>query len=94
MEMFWPIVFSACWILGTILACWEVATDEELRKNAQEFGDLIAVRKQHGSFFGVLATMFYCLVVFLVVFIVCALWPIWKIGDVIMIFSKKGKSSK
>ena len=86
MEMFWPIVLGVCWILGTILTCWEVATDEELRKNAQEFGDLTA----DGGFFGVLVTMFY----YLIVFIVCALWPIWKIGDAIMIFSKKRRSSK
>lgn len=82
MEMFWLILLILCWIIGTGLTYWEVLEDKDIRGNMAEFHELA------GNSF-ILMTL-YCVIIA----VVCALWPVWKIGDIMMIFFKKGGASK
>ena len=82
MEMFWLILLILCWTIGTGLTYWEVLEDKDIRGNMAEFHELA------GNNFILL--VLYCIIIA----VVCALWPVWKIGDIVMIFSKKGGASK
>lgn len=82
MEMFWLIVVGICWLIGTGLTYWEVLEDKDIRGNMAAFYELA------GNSFILMAL--YCIIIA----IVCALWPVWKIGDIVMIFSKRGGVSK
>ena len=82
MEMFWFVLLILCWTIGTGLTYWEVLEDKDIRGNMAEFYELAS-----NNF---VSMVLYCAIIA----IICALWPIWKIGDAIMIFSKKERSSK
>ena len=83
MKIFWIIVLVACWTIGTGMTYWEVLADDDIRNKIMAEFQLLA----DTSF---IFMILYCLIIA----IVCALWPVWKIGDIVTIFSKKGEASK
>lgn len=78
MEIFWLAVLGLCWIIGTGMTYWEVFEDKDIRKQMAEFKEVA------GNSF--ILMVLYCVVIA----IVCALWPVWKLGDVFRMIFKKG----
>lgn len=77
MELFWFVFIRICWVLGTILSLWEIANSNDIKKHIQE--------SNLGDAPGLLVLLF------LLISIVCALWPVWTSTE---IFIKIGRRIK
>ena len=77
MELFWFVLIRICWTLGTILSLWEIVISNDIKKSIQE--------SNLGDAPGLLVLLF------LLISIVCALWPIWTSAE---IFIKIGRRIK
>lgn len=77
MELFWFVFIRICWVLGTILSLREIASSDHIKKQIQE--------SNLGDAPGLLVLLF------LLLSMVCALWPIWTSAE---IFIKIGRRIK
>lgn len=78
MEIIWLMVLGLCWTIGTGMSYWEVLEDKDIQNQMTEFKEVA------GNSF--ILMVIYCAIIA----IVCALWPVWKLGGVFRMIFKKG----